>query len=93
MDSERRAYEVRSWYLKPLLDSLTQIVRTIPADRTMNHGDALARIYPLLGAMSSFIVSDVVLQQMYGSATYARVQRGYPDEIRKQVRGLAEALA
>ena len=90
LDSERRANEVRSWYLKPFLDLLIDITREIPAETTLDRSEALARVYPLLGAMSYFIVSDVVLQQMYGKANYGRMQQRYPDEIRKQVRDLVE---
>ena len=93
LDSERRADEVHSWYLRPFLDSLIQITRTIPGSGTLSRTDALTRVYPMLGAMSYFIVSDVVLQQMYGKANYGRMQRCYPDEIRKQVRDLLEELA
>ncbi len=93
LDSERRASEVHSWYLRPFLDSLVQITRAITAKKTLSQTDALARLYPILGAMSYFIVSDVVLQQMYGKANYARMQRRYPEEINKQVRALAEELA
>lgn len=93
LDSERRASEVHSWYLKPFLDSLIDITRAIPAKTKLDRTAALARVYPLLGAMSYFIVSDVVLQQMYGKANYRRMQRRYPDEIRKQVRDLVEELA
>lgn len=93
LDSERRASEVRSWYLKPFLDALVQITRTIPAKKPLSRTDALTRVYPVLGAMSYFIVSDVVLQQMYGKANYGRMQRHYPDEIRKQVRYLVKELA
>ncbi len=32
---------------------------------------------------------DVLPQQICGKANLARMQRGYPDEIRRQVRGLA----
>ncbi len=93
LDSERRANEVRSWYLRPFLDALIQITRSIPGKKTLSRTDALTRVYPMLGAMSYLIVSDVVLRQMYGKANYNRMQRGYPDEIRKQVRDLAEELA
>ena len=85
--------DVHSWYLRPFLDSLGQITRAIRAKKTLSQTDALARIYPILGAMSYFIVSDVVLQQMYGKANYGRMQRRYPEEITRQVRGLAEELA
>ena len=93
LDSERRASEVHSWYLRPFLDSLVQITRAITAKKTLSQTDALASLYPILGAMSYFIVSDVVLQQMYGKANYARMQRRYPEEITKQVRALADELA
>ena len=92
LDSERRADEVRSWYLRDFLDSLVDITRAIPAGKTLSRTDALTRVYPILGAMSYFIVSDVVLRQMYGKTIYARMQRRYPDEIRKQVRDLLEEL-
>lgn len=87
-DSERRADEVRSWYLRPFLDSLIQNTRTIRGKEKLSRTDALTRVYPMLGAMSYFIVSDVVLQQMYGKKNYSRMQRHYPGEIRKQVRDL-----
>ena len=93
LDSERRANEVRSWYLKPFLDQLVEITRTLPARRFLDRTDALVLVYPLLGAMSYFTVSEVVLQQMYGKANYRRMQRHYPGEIRKQVRDLAAQLA
>ena len=93
LDSERRASEVHSWYLKPFLDSLIDITRAIPGKKSLSRTDALTRVYPVLGAMSYFVVSDVVLQQMYGKAHYRRMQRRYPDEIRKQVQELVKELA
>ena len=93
LDSERRASEVRSWYLKPFLDSLIDITCAIPAEQPLSRTDALTQVYPILGAMSYFIVSDVVLQQMYGKANYGRMRRRYSEEIRKQVRDLARELA
>ena len=90
LDSERRANEIHSWYLKPFLDLLIDITRAIPGNETLDRTGALARIYPILGSMSYFIVSDVVLQQMYGKANYRRMQQRYPDEIRKQLQDLAE---
>lgn len=93
LDSERRANEVRSWYLRPFLDSLVDITRAILGKKRLSRTDALTRVYPMLGAMSYFVASDVVLRQMYGKANYSRMQRRYPDEIRRQVRDLAEELA
>lgn len=93
LDSERRFNEVHSWYLRPFLDLLVDIAQEIPGRKPLDRTDALARVYPFLGAMSYFIVSDVVLQQMYGKVNYRKMQEHYPDEIRKQVQGLVEELA
>ena len=93
LDSERRASEVHSWYLKPFLDALVQITRDLAGDKHLNKTDALSRIYPLLGAMSYFVVSDVVLRQMYGKANYTRMQKRFPQELREQVNALAASLA
>ncbi len=93
LDSERRAEEVHSWYLKPFLDQLVEIVRALPGAGALDPAEALTRVYPLLGAMSYFTVSDVVLKQMYGDANYDAMRQRYPGEIQKQVRDLAEELA
>jgi hypothetical protein len=93
LDSERRANEVHSWYLRPFLDLLVEITQAIPGSTALDRTDALARVYPLLGAMSYLIVSDVVLQRMYGKANYRRMQQHYPVKIRQQVRDLVDELA
>ena len=85
LDSERRADEVHSWYLKPFLDQLVDMTLSSSAKK-MDRTEALALIYPVLGAMSYLIVSDVVLQQMYGEACYRELQQHFPDEIKVQVK-------
>lgn len=93
LDNERRANQVHSWYLKPFLDALIQIVRAMPAKQRLSKTDALSRVYPMLGAMSYFIVSDVVLQQMYGKTNYSKMQKRYSEEIDRQVRDLIKDLS
>lgn len=90
LDSERRSSEVHSWYLRPFLDSLIDITREISPKQMLDRTGALARVYPLLGAMSYFVVSDVVLQKMYGKASYREMQQLYPEQIRRQVRDLVD---
>lgn len=93
LDNERRANQVHSWYLKPFLDALIQIIRSMPAKEQLSKTDALSRVYPMLGAMSYFIVSDVVLQQMYGKTNYSKMQKRYSEEIHRQVRDLVKELS
>ena len=92
LDSERRVERIRSWYLKPFLAGLVEIVCDIAGRGNLSERDALAQIYPLLGAMSYFNVSDVVLPQMYGADTYTYLQDAYPQRIRDQVADLVSHL-
>ncbi|MEM9056254.1 MAG: TetR/AcrR family transcriptional regulator [Pseudomonadota bacterium] len=89
LDSERRANEVHSWYLKPFLSALVDRVRAISGLESLRRDAALARVYPVLGAMSYLLVSDVVLTQMYGAATYARLTEDFAADLRRQVERLA----
>ena len=92
LDSERRAKEVNSWYLKPFLDELVAIIRSIPGCDKMSHRQALSLVYPLLGSMNYLVVSAVVLQQMYGAKTYEHMCRQYPLQMKEQIRSLLDAV-
>lgn len=92
LDSERRVERIRSWYLTPFLAELVDIVCDIAGQGTLSERDALSHVYPLLGAMSYFNVSDVVLPQMYGPDTYQYLQDRYPERVREQVADLVSHL-
>ena len=92
VDSERRAEEVHSWYLKPFLDTLVEMIRDVSGDRRLAPRRALAQVYPILGGMNFLLVSEVVLTKMYGANTYRHMQSTYNDQLREQVRALIEAL-
>jgi hypothetical protein len=51
LDVERRAGEVHSWYLKPFLDALVDLVRALPSRARTPAREGLALIYPILGAI------------------------------------------
>ena len=92
LDSERRLKDVRSWYLKPFLDALVEITREIAGRRNLDSATALTWVYSLLGSLNYFVVSGIVLNQMYGDKAFARVQRAFPDRLSQQVQDVVSRL-
>ena len=92
LDSERRLKDVKSWYLKPFLDALVEICRDIAGRGSMDADTALAHIYALLGSLNYFVVSGIVLKQMYGDKKYNRTRRAFPELLRRQVQDLIVRL-
>lgn len=92
LDSERRLKDIRSWYLKPFLDALIEITREIAGRRNLDSSTALTVVYSLLGSLNYFVVSGIVLNQMYGDKVFTRVRRGFPDRLRQQVQDAVSRL-
>ncbi len=93
LDVERRTEAIHSWYLRPFLDALVSMIRQLPSRGRTSPREALALVYPLLGAMNYLVVSEVVLAEMYGRPTYRHLQARFPDQLREQVRNLVNGLA
>ncbi len=82
LDNKRRAETSRTWYLKPFLEALTDMVI---ADRSANirsRHTALSVVYQFLGAINYFVVSEPTLSQMFGKKDFAKLRAGYEDELR-----------
>ncbi len=72
LDVERRANNVSTWYLKPFLQELTGVVCNITGDSEI---DALGKVYPLMGIINYFAVSETVLSQIYGTRNFKALQK------------------
>ncbi len=88
LDVERRTGDVHTWYMKPFLDALIGMVRQLPSRAGTTPREALALIYPLLGAINYLIASEVVLEAMYGRATYPHMRSRFPAQLGELVQGL-----
>ncbi|MEM8683128.1 MAG: TetR/AcrR family transcriptional regulator [Pseudomonadota bacterium] len=82
LDNRRRAEASKSWYLKPLLDALTEMAMALLAIRIRQKHIAQALVYQLLGAVNYFTASEPTLSRIFGKADYARLRNGYEKELR-----------
>ena len=86
LDNRYRAQSARTWYLKPYLDRLIAMVKSIPAASRLNDAQALAAVYQLIGAVNYLIISEPTLSRMYGKRHFDEMKRAYPEALRAIVR-------
>lgn len=86
LDNRYRAKSARTWYLKPYLDRLIVIVKSIPAASHLSDAQALAAVYQLIGAVNYLIISEPTLSSMYGKRHFEEMKRTYPEALRAIVR-------
>ncbi|MEM6412513.1 MAG: TetR/AcrR family transcriptional regulator [Pseudomonadota bacterium] len=81
LDNKRRAEEAGTWYLKPYLERLTDMVRCLPGRDTTSEGAAFALVYQLLGAVTYFAVSQPTLTGIFGSARMTEIRDAFPGQL------------
>ena len=86
LDNKRRADTASTWYLKPFLERLTNLLRANPEWSKVNAPQALAVVYQLLGAINYYNVSGPTLTQMFGLRAYAKLQSEFRSQFVKTVR-------
>jgi len=86
LDNEARAPSATQWYLKPYLEALVRLVRTIPGEEDLEEIEALATIYQLLGAANYLAMSGPTLGRMFGAESLEGLTARYPDVLRKLIR-------
>ena len=86
LDNRHRAESARTWYLKPYLDRLIAMVKAVPAAAQFSDAQALAAVYPLLGAVNYLVISEPTLSGMYGKRRFDAMKRAYPETLRAMVR-------
>ncbi|MEM9726599.1 MAG: TetR family transcriptional regulator [Pseudomonadota bacterium] len=91
LDNHARAASAKDWYLRPLLDEITALLRACPGQSRASFAEAFALTYQLLGAVEYFAASGETLRGMYGEAAMAEVAAAYPKALRRQIQRLAAA--
>ena len=82
LDNKRRAKTSRAWYLKPFLETLTDMVMSVPEAGIRSRSVGLSVVYQFLGAITYFAVSEPTLTQMFGKKAFSQLRAGYEDELR-----------
>ena len=85
LDNKRRAETSRTWYLKPFLEILGEMVLDDPATNIHSRHTAISVVYQILGAINYFAVSEPTLMQMFGKKDYSKLDACYEDELRKLI--------
>lgn len=81
LDNRQRADTAKTWYLKPFLDRLIEVVQNDPRAVGINKQEALLLAYQVLGAIHYFLISEPTLTQMFGERAYSELEQNYEAEI------------
>lgn len=91
LDNKRRADTAGTWYLKPFLDRLTEMVKEIPEWRAASDVEAFTMVYQLLGAINYFGISKPTLQGIYGAKIYAKVDEVFERQLEHLISAAIQA--
>ena len=85
LDNNQRAATASTWYLKPFLIRLTEMIQALPAWQGARDADALAAGYQILGAINYFAISHPTLTGIYGDRGQAALRDAYPVQLRSLI--------
>ncbi len=87
LDNRRRAAQAGTWYLKPFLDGLADLLRLDPNWQAAEEASITTHIYQVLGAINYFAVSTVTLENMYSAGHVEAMRECFPDQLRRLAMG------
>lgn len=90
LDNRRRAAQAGTWYLKPFLDGLADLLRRDPNWQEEDEASILTHVYQVLGAINYFVVSTATLENMYSVEHVEAMQECFPERLRKLAMGGVE---
>lgn len=81
LDNKRRAPKAGTWYLKPFLEALVDLVLRVPGWHDAPRARALAVVYQLLGARSYYEISTSTLRSMFGDRFAAELDACFQEQL------------
>lgn len=87
LDNRRRAAQAGTWYLKPFLDGLADLLRRDPNWQEEDEASIFTHVYQVLGAINYFAVSTATLENMYSVEHVEAMQECFPERLRKLAMG------
>lgn len=85
LDNKNRADSAGTWYLKPFLAALTNMVKAIPNWQDASDAEAFTLVYQLLGAINYFGISEPTLKGIYGADHYAKIEARFPEQLERLI--------
>ncbi|MEM8795586.1 MAG: TetR/AcrR family transcriptional regulator [Pseudomonadota bacterium] len=81
LDNQPRIAEKQRWYLRPFLETLSDLMRQIPEGDGLSKTEAFARTFQIVGAVNYFAISDPTLKKMLGDEAYADVESRFLGQL------------
>ncbi len=81
LDNKRRADSAGTWYLKPFLEALIDMVRAVPGWQQATSAEAFAVAYQLLGAINYFGISEPTLRGIFGAREFEQISKTFPGQF------------
>ena len=81
LDNKRRIETAGTWYLKPFLEKLVDMMKQIPSNSDLTDIEALASIYQILGVINYYGISGPTLQGIFGAKTVRKLDSGFSDQL------------
>lgn len=81
LDNNERAGSVGKWYLKPFLEDLIKMLKTLPAWKNATDAQVLAAGYQLLGAINYYSISETTLTGIFGAKSYDQLDSSFPGQL------------
>ncbi|MEM9572076.1 MAG: TetR/AcrR family transcriptional regulator [Pseudomonadota bacterium] len=85
LDNKRRADSAGTWYLKPFLERLVDMIIAIPRWQNAPRAEAFAAIYQLLGAINYYSISQPTLTGIFGADAYSEIDQAFPTQLERLI--------
>ncbi len=85
LDNKQRIDSAGTWYLRPFLNGLTDMVMAVPGWENASREQALALVYQLLGAINYFSISGATLKAIVGAKAYAEMSKAFPAQLEQLI--------
>ncbi len=90
LDNRIRAETAGRWYLKPFLEDLVEMLRSVPTWSKADDGERLAAIVQMLGAINYHAVSRPTFRGIFGEAQVQAMDASFKSELQALVAGVLE---
>ncbi|MEM8937039.1 MAG: helix-turn-helix domain-containing protein [Pseudomonadota bacterium] len=81
LDNVHRASAVETWYLKPFLMDIIDLVKSIGGWSRASDSDILAFIYQLLGAVNYYAISEPTLRGIFGRRRFNALKKAFAPQL------------
>lgn len=87
LDNQHRAESAHTWYLKPFLEKLAELLASAQ-QHTTSLNERMTMVYQIIGAINFFVISEVTLTQMFNASGYREMTEHYEKTLKVIIKSL-----